>query len=1468
MNKFTWDIKHDNLSAYTTPALFSITANEATGKHIGPFSFTQASTPANDILSSGFESMSFRYRFQAQAGSGGDTVFADTSLYDQYINGLFDNGTARVYRVASNQFGLVRKSKILRYRASGWQYEFLPSDTLLSPSSTQASFRFPGWYGSPAGIWVKIVAVATSSDNSKAFESSPVTAFFTWTNLNDGSAPLYSTTSGGALPVSMQPQQHAGDVNGFTSSSVAPPTGFTAVQNPSSGLIQLKWNYPTSAVAAIRGFRLYRSSWSSQQQEGFSIALQHDGAPQVLPGDLVFVDTTLRSWSRKQYSSERIHGTPEASNPVLAPQFFNDETGGLQSWSYVTHPAPVPARLRIEGGQTCQMVTSKSVASTVRIAEYFYGSTTQSYYFVFQGGATYTVDGWFRAAAGQRLNVSFYLNQFYNNPNQYPCVAAMKSHFPINFEVRDSWKRYSFNLTIPRGCVYSSDGPIGQAVWEWSSPSTLYMDNLRIFEAIAQFGDWLPVDYNAMAMSGMKFLRTHMFVKTGFGYTMDGFTNLVGGNNQFGTRGNSWTLPSLLRLVRNAKLDPWLQIEMCMSEVEWLAFAEFMCATYDPAVDTPASKPWAYKRYSQGNVRPWIDFFEKILLELSNETWNGMFAPWIFLGVDMTDAATSAVVGSGTLYGMFQEHVIGILKSSPYWSTSADSKFTFVIGGFAVQRGQDGYGQTAARSSPSSKLVTIAGYNGGWERGQLATNSKDGFLGILVEDVITLNAEGEDLTLTQIAMEQSKAASYELGTYEAGPGYNLNGLNGVSITDAQVEAESLAMKSQAGGVATLDTFLYRARLGWTEQNFFTFSRNRYYWVSHSPTYLGGWAYPPWSALTMFNQFATGKFLLVNPVSVPIMNFQGSKNIPLLAVYATVPDSSTYCVFVISRKLNNYPYLSNNGNTPLSLALPFYSAKSADVVYLSVPGGPTTSTLDNNSVPLMKRSLNVSQLSFSPTFNVNVPPGSAYLYIFKNVKMWDKPSLAQSLFIAPIRKVVKYPNVNVQFRVAFESPWNSFSKQNVIVSGSAGCSSAGLSISFDPWSRNTSAILTVTDMRSPGNVTVTIKSIQSTATFAVDSSNPPIPIAPWAVIATNLSFATLHWSIVADISSYPSNAIVNWGSLPTNTPYSSGLKPIVDSCARCTLCVASQSTFCSTASLKVKLNNAVNSGTVYQDKRPIYFVIQSSNSKGLSGNAFLSVYAFSDKFDNPNYLMGSRPSGWYCSPTSDCSFALLEPYNALKPVTSPTRTPYMHFIQWGTATIAYQYDGTSFLIPELQFLKFYTTRMTFSVARTNGYSMIGTLLHLSDYSNFVQAVIIPSDGVFRLFGQWNGQSYYGNVVDITPDIGETSSKTAIDLGEFWSLDVATQPAGDQYCSSMLQVRVSIRDQSGACRIDFGASYFSDPNSSVQRAGACVVSLLTYCAFGGSAGTFAMYSSVANGGDGGNDFAGHYIGSFGVDSIPLI
>ncbi len=61
-----------------------------------------------------------------------------------------------------------------------------------------------------------------------------------------------------------------------------------------------------------------------------------------------------------------------------------------------------------------------------------------------------------------------------------------------------------------------------------------------------------------------------------------------------------------------------------------------------------------------------------MIFELSNETWNWIFAPWTF--DSMTDAATGRTYLSSEVYGLFQEYVVRVLQSSPYWSPAVQAK--------------------------------------------------------------------------------------------------------------------------------------------------------------------------------------------------------------------------------------------------------------------------------------------------------------------------------------------------------------------------------------------------------------------------------------------------------------------------------------------------------------------------------------------------------------------------------------------------------------------------------------------------------------------------------------------------------------------------------------------------------------------------------------------------------------------------
>jgi hypothetical protein len=428
----------------------------------------------------------------------------------------------------------------------------------------------------------------------------------------------------------------------------------------------------------------------------------------------------------------------------------------------------------------------------------------------------------------------------------------------------------------------------------------------------------------------------------------------------------------MLKVMRKAGVRPWLQIEFHLAPQEWLALAEYLAAPYDPQRDTPAAKPWAYKRYAQGQVRPWVDEFDRIYLELSNETWNRMFYPWVFDA--MTDAATGKSYTPGQVYGLFQEHVIASLRGSPYWGRARD-KVQFVLGGWAGQS----YGAEAASASPSSDLMTIGAYLGGWDEGEGPPPLSRATLFDLLSHVSQS---------TPLAERHAKEVQGKLriGTYEAGPGYALNGLNNARVTESQHRAQEQVMKSLAAGTATLDAFLARAYRGFEIQNFFTFGRGQL-WTSHAKWYFGGQAYPSWKALALFNSEGTGDMLRTETLSVPRTSLKAVErrravaDAPLAAVYAT-RKADRLNLFVLSRKADDF--------TPVSVELPFERAESITLYRMS--GAPEANNLMADNVKLEKLSIPASQANRRFSVDASsgadergLPPAATFLYVFEGVR---------------------------------------------------------------------------------------------------------------------------------------------------------------------------------------------------------------------------------------------------------------------------------------------------------------------------------------------------------------------------------------------------------------------------------------------------------------------------------------------------
>jgi hypothetical protein len=939
--------------AWNRPARFEVTSTVASPDP-GPFTATMAAGPVNTLLTGGsFEPSVFRQRTQALVDGTGriDVARSDADGWDTWREGFWDGATVRVFRIVDGKFvqTLTDTVRAGGHRASGWNDVL--DGKLIPPGARQFVYAFDPWERPGVTYYFTVKAVGVNGAES------PVAS---WVSLKNSS--LSGDVGKRTLVDFQRPDEPV---------NVAPPSGVknvTAAVDKARRLVTFRWSgVPGKHVV---GYRLYRSEYAPSRHRGYGFDLG-DQTAEIRAGDMVFLDLKRYDWSREKYFTSRVwEDWPSSGEPPLVPTYSDEMPGG--SWAFVPYDTPPPFS---DGAETSLRIQIPNDGAEHKIFQYNHAGTWQQWYPVLRPGRTYNVEVWMRQEGMAAPNVAFRLESFYGDK-----IA------PTGFTVDGTWRKYTTTFT-PRQ-LWQDESSIGTMGLYFTGPGTLWLDNFRIYAADTPFMDLPATEYAALAESGIGAIRTHDLVKTGFGYTADSLTDPAGVLELSGHDARTHNLASLLGIMDRAHVDPWLQLELFLSRDEWLGVAEYLAAPYDPAVDTPQSKPWAYKRYAQGQTAPWAGQFDRIYLELSNETWNPMFRPWMFNWLEMTDARTGAKYESGQLYGLYQEYVISVFKASPYYAALAP-KLEWVLGGWTANTDESGYGQTAAVSSPGSAWMTVAMYNGGWDEGAAPASPNDeGYFKVLTYVPQSGLPDAQALAETRANQVATGTTSHRLGTYEAGPGYSLPG----TITDAQTEAEARVMKSQAAGAATLDSFLANASLGFGLQNFFTFGRGRNGWTSHARETDGGQAYPAWKTLAMYNKHGTGDFLVTRTLSVPTCDLAATTEraamsaAPMVAVYAT-RNGNRYSVFVISRKLDGYPVAGDDGYTPVTIGLPF--DKAAEITLYKMAGDPRANNLDSDAVKVTSE--RVSTDAFSREFVIDsrtgaspkgLPPGSVFLYVFE------------------------------------------------------------------------------------------------------------------------------------------------------------------------------------------------------------------------------------------------------------------------------------------------------------------------------------------------------------------------------------------------------------------------------------------------------------------------------------------------------
>ena len=764
-----------------------------------------------------------------------------------------------------------------------------------------------------------------------------------------------------------------------------PPTNVTAF--PGNGCITLRWTPSTSPN--VTGYQIMRSYAPADKQQS-RVYLTAD-CPTLRPWDYIVVSRKFGTFNMK-YVNPRVRGIAGGLDVAYGP-WQTDLT--KVHISFVPHPLPIPADM-VDPGETCMRLDLDSGPQTLKqttcIGTGMGGESI--WYGQLEPGKNYRFEVWLRQAGLapiSTVNFSF-------STGAYPNIHQ-------TFDVSGGWKKYTYDFIAP-------DRPVQQ--WHYgpqltiNGPGTLWMDNARLFrydtpdelntyyvpnptmlnELIASqpatgrkgvHRDWV-LNHN-MPMWSLCSWHASQSVSPDWSTSYGSATEM--------TLPMAFTFDMATGSSPDTRMRPWITMQHILhSEDEWRGFVEYLAAPYDPKVDTPKTKPWAYLRYQErGTGTPWIDEFSQMTIEFGNETWhNGFFPDWLGFG------RYSAIFQGGKEYGLFCQYLINVIKSSPYWASEhLDGKIRFDLGASYFQSVNadgtvSGYGEEAVQACPGANLLGgHANYVGPkWEVGDKAQDSftDDGVQDTLLGFVQGTQAGQDTMQACHDALEK-KGVHYKLAAYEGGPsGYTTDG----SISQERKDAIEHYGKSLAMAVAALDAWLGSYKQGWTDQMYLGYGEGKW-WSSHTPLGNGFRPHAGWLALTLRNRYASGDLMDVTTNTTPTIALQKA-TYPLIGVYA-MRDGQRWSVFVLSRKLdgNHNGQDFGDGTTPVTLHLPFTSATSVKLYTLA--GNPRDTNLDKMNITIQSHDIATSTLA-NGALQVNensggvaggMPPGCIYLYVF-------------------------------------------------------------------------------------------------------------------------------------------------------------------------------------------------------------------------------------------------------------------------------------------------------------------------------------------------------------------------------------------------------------------------------------------------------------------------------------------------------
>ena len=697
---------------------------------------------------------------------------------------------------------------------------------------------------------------------------------------------------------------------------------------------------------------------------------------------------------------------PETSPPDLRKHYYGDRpffSGGEDAWTgrIVPHPAPVPAEFD-DRGETCLKVdiTSDDEIALGQYVYYKYDDGEGQWYSQLHPGAKYRVEVWMRQeglADDGKVRFVFRGGEGY---------AAVSQKDP--WTVTGRWQKFHYDFIAP---AYPTDNHshIMHAL-ELTGPGTVWLDNFLLYryDVKHEFRPFTPHEVSfdeimsVMPESGKK--PALRFYGTIFHPSSIEAMFTDYGNSKWEVAWNchvgnapATTIAQCLYLAYKTgaspetRAVPYLTCIEEYTEDEWMALVEYLGVPYDPAVDTPQSKPHAYTRYKYrgDNGTPWTDEFREIVVEYGNETWHnggggygwdGWGPPgWVHFG--------------GREYGLFAKYMFDehVMKMPAWQEHNLGSKIKFALGAnyTAELDSEMAYGELAVQQGAGVTYVGHANYVGPkWETEDKGSTS---FNDHGVQETLVARVTGIGDVIDAAVKARSTLAGrgidYELTAYEGGPsGYWQNKDN--------PEVDELYGKSLAMGLAALDAWMYSSLHGFGHQCYLGFSSGKW-WSSHTLPEAGGFRpHIGWLALKLRNRHMVGNEMVEVRIDQTPTYTRGDREIPLVTAYACRGEG-VWSVLVLNRKLDGHHDGTDfgDGTMPVTLHLPFDAPKKITLYTLAHPDGSAADPRDNNldSLNVTIASRTIDRARFASRFIIDertggvpggMPAGGVYLYVFE------------------------------------------------------------------------------------------------------------------------------------------------------------------------------------------------------------------------------------------------------------------------------------------------------------------------------------------------------------------------------------------------------------------------------------------------------------------------------------------------------